>query len=754
MKFMTFQSMAAAAMAAAAVLGTATAAAQEIEKLPAFPGAEGFGRYTTGGRGGNVYHVTNLKDKGTGSLRWALSQPGPRTIVFDVSGTISLTESLQIPANTTLAGQTAPGDGICIADYPVSVGSNTIIRYMRFRLGNKNVTKNGADGWDGLSAMDSQDIIIDHCSVSWSIDECCSVLGNSNTTLQWSIVDQSLVNSGHSKGAHGYGGNWGGSGASFHHNLVAHHGSRTPRLGPRQTTQTDERMDMRNNVIYNFGGNGCYGGEGMTVNIVNNTYKPGPGSPTNYRGRRIAGVGIRTVEYCLDKNLTAANFNAATGSSIKASAITGSGDGKVNYLKINKVRYDIDPATNTIDVDGKKVTVGWNGWEPMLQVWGRYFVEGNVNTKYSEVTDDNWTKGMIEQIDRSASATDGTWSSTVEQEIKLAEPMPFIVTTTHSAEDAYERVLSYSGASLRRDSHDDLIIADARDGKATFTGSGLSKGFINTPEDLRPSDAPADWSPWPTLASAEAPKDTDHDGMPDEWELAHGLNPNDPADRNNFSDEGYTMLEVYLASLVEHITEAQNAGGTLEGDIESIGEISEFYELSMNTKESGGWTFGNGIGISNSKGGGYTSKGEYFGCGRDQQHTVTIPAGVEIKWVRFEGFGRYTSDSYAHASLVELNGREFPEGEKYLPKGTDPSTIEVGLEKPARFNVTMTWKGNNPYLKMFLYTTDNPSLGVESVIGDIPGEGEDTWYNLQGIRIAEPSAPGLYIHNGRKVIIR
>ena len=298
MKTKTLRQMASASLVASAIACALPAFAQTNEKTPAFPGAEGFGRYTTGGRGGKVYHVTNLNSAGNGSLRWALSQPGPRTIVFDVSGTIHLTEGLRIPENTTVAGQTAPGDGICVADYPVSLSSNTIVRYMRFRLGNTYVTKKGADGWDGLGAMDSENIIVDHCSVSWSIDECCSLLGNHNTTLQWSIVAQSLVDAGHSKGSHGYGGNWGGSGASFHHNLVAHHGSRTPRLGPRPTTQLDERMDMRNNVIYNFGGNGCYGGEGMTVNIVNNYYKPGPGSPTGSKGKRIAGVGVRTEEYC------------------------------------------------------------------------------------------------------------------------------------------------------------------------------------------------------------------------------------------------------------------------------------------------------------------------------------------------------------------------------------------------------------------------------------------------------------------------
>ncbi len=138
------------------------------------------------------------------------------------------------------------------------------------------MTKDGADGWDGLGALDQRDIIIDHCSVSWSIDECLSFSGTHNTTVQWCIVSQSLVNSGHSKGNHGYGGNWGGEYGSYHHNLLAHHTSRAPRLGPRPTTQLNEVMDMRNNVMFNYSGESCYGGEGMNVNIVNNYYKPGP----------------------------------------------------------------------------------------------------------------------------------------------------------------------------------------------------------------------------------------------------------------------------------------------------------------------------------------------------------------------------------------------------------------------------------------------------------------------------------------------
>ncbi|MBQ6308237.1 MAG: pectate lyase, partial [Prevotella sp.] len=214
-------------------ISVSSSAGAQTEKTPAFPGAEGYARYITGGRGGTVYHVTNLNDSGEGSLRWALGKSGKKIIVFDVSGTIHLQSALSIPSNTTIAGQSAPGDGICIADYPCSIkGNNVIVRYMRFRLGNVNVTKDGADGWDGFGAMDQQNIIIDHCSVSWSIDECLSVLGNKNTTVQWCLVAQSLVDAGHSKGNHGYGGNWGGSGASFHHNMIIHHTSRTPRLGP------------------------------------------------------------------------------------------------------------------------------------------------------------------------------------------------------------------------------------------------------------------------------------------------------------------------------------------------------------------------------------------------------------------------------------------------------------------------------------------------------------------------------------------
>ena len=539
------------------LLGVLPAVAQE--KTPAFPGAEGFGRYVTGGRGGAVYHVTNLNDSGEGSLRWALDKSGTKTIVFDVSGTIHLKSALNISkANVTIAGQTAPGDGICVADYPVAIKTNNVIvRYLRFRLGNNNVTKDGADGWDGFGGFDQQDIIIDHCSVSWSIDECLSVYGNKNTTVQWCLVAQSLQDAGHSKGAHGYGGNWGGSGASFHHNLLAHHESRTPRLGPRYTTQLDERMDMRNNVIYNYAGNGCYGGEAMHVNIVNNYYKPGPGTAqiSSTKQRRIASVGIRTDSY------------------IKS----------------------------------------YPDYAPTLHIWGKYYVDGNVNPKYSDVTEDNWTYGMYNQIN--ADNNDGLYDDAVKDSIRLREPIDYVLTTTHSAETAYERVLAYAGACKVRDSFDEQMVSDVRNGEASATGKGNHKGIVDSQNDNKPEGAGDDWSAWPVLNSETAPADSDGDGMPDAWETANGLNPQDGSDGKQQATDGYTNLEHYLNSLVADITEQQYVGGEQGGYIEEEGEapVTEVYEISPNTS-NGDWTFTNGIKIS--VGNGYA---EGSSCGTQQQ---------------------------------------------------------------------------------------------------------------------------------------
>jgi len=493
------------------LLSANLAASAQTEAVPAFPGAEGFGRYTTGGRGGAVCHVTKITDcpedaLEEGTFRWACRQKGARTIVFDVDGTIQLTSELVLKdGDVTIAGQTAPGGGVCVAGYPFLIkADNVVIRFMRFRLGSENVAHHEGDG---LGGTDQRNIIVDHCSVSWSIDECLSVYGCRDFTVQWCIVSHSLNNSGHSKGAHGYGGNWGGSGASYHHNLIAHHDSRTPRLGPRPGTQTDERMDLRNNVIYNWAGNGCYGGEGMKVNIVNNYYKPGPA--TELRNgtlqRRIASIGIRTTEY------------------------TKHGSERPNQ------------------------------WDVMWHVWGRFYVDGNVNSKYADVTEDNWTYGVYNQIDNNT--VDSTYTEEVRRNMRLDAPIEFMYVTTHTAEEAYGKVLDYAGASLRRDAYDAVVVDDVRNGVARWTGKSGSHGgpgIIDSQTDVKYDDGTTGW---PRLEKSTPRKDSDGDGMPDSWETANGLNPCDASDGRAVSPDGYTNLERYMNSLVETIVEKGNEGG-------------------------------------------------------------------------------------------------------------------------------------------------------------------------------------------------
>jgi hypothetical protein len=262
----------------------------------AFPDAEGFGKYATGGRGGKVTFVTNLNDDGEGSFRNALEKfPGePLTVIFKVSGIIELQSKIQIKrSDLTIAGQTAPGDGICLKNQSLILNGasskgnhgNIIIRFIRSRPG--GTLKTGLYGYD---MENCHDVIVDHCSFSWANEECAAMYDTKNVTVQWCIVSEGLYDAGHAKGHRSYGGVWGGQYSSYHHNLIAHQNSRAVRFDGARAHDTIAIIDYRNNVIYNWGNpNACYGGEvniagGISqINIINNYYKPGPATPSTLK---------------------------------------------------------------------------------------------------------------------------------------------------------------------------------------------------------------------------------------------------------------------------------------------------------------------------------------------------------------------------------------------------------------------------------------------------------------------------------------
>jgi len=451
------------------------------ETAIAFPGAEGFGKNVTGGRGGVVLKVTNLNDSGVGSLRAAIDTKGARTVVFDVSGTIALNSALDLRnGDITIAGQTAPEDGITLKNYPFNVkAGNVIIRFLRFRMGDEKGTEA-----DALGGFESKDIIVDHCSISWSTDECASFYNNDNFTMQWCIISESLRMSAHDKGAHGYGGIWGGKNASFHHNLMAHHDSRNPRFGEREGSAyaLTDLVDVRNNVFYNWGNNSSYGGEAMNINIINNYYKPGPATKNK------------------DRIFSADKYTKNTSSAI----------------------YD---------------------------KWGRFYIEGNYVDGRSNPTNDNWTYGVYNQFHNSY----GTVSQVDKDAMKLTSPLPTDNNvTTHIAATAYQRVLDFAGASLKRDAVDTRIIADTKNG--TFTANG-SSGDVYSKNGI--IDKASDAGGWPFLNAGTALTDTDKDGMPDEWEKANKLDQTRANANDKDLSTGYSNLEVYINSLVKHITEEQ-----------------------------------------------------------------------------------------------------------------------------------------------------------------------------------------------------
>lgn len=481
---------------------TTIISAAAMAQAPAFPGAEGFGRYVTGGRGGTVYHVTNLNDSGTGSLREALGKSGKRTIVFDVSGTIKLRSDIKVSkGDVTVAGQTAPGDGITLANYTINMSANNvIIRFIRSRRGNAVDINEGADA---IWGRQRSNIILDHCSFSWSIDEVASFYDNRNFTMQWCTIAEALNNAGHGKGAHGYGGIWGGKGASFHHNLLIHLNNRVPRFnGARYAwsgydtskypnTIQAERVDFRNCVMYNWGSGGCYGGPGGGyINMVNNYYKAGPGTKNKTRVTQVS-----------------------------------------------------------------KSDSGNGGDNPFPDYTSRYYINGNyVTAAGASAANYDW-KGVV--YDSGIPTVNGERCMNDNKnyygegagyvKIKLDEPIDAGEVTTHNAEIAYLKVMQYAGASLSRDSHDERYMRETQNGTAEYMGSVTkTKGIIDSQNDV---------GGWPTLNSGTAPLDSDKDGMPNDWETANGLNPNSN-DANKYTIDPYkyyTNLEVYINSLVQDI---------------------------------------------------------------------------------------------------------------------------------------------------------------------------------------------------------
>ncbi len=408
-----------------------------------FPGAEGYGRFTTGGRGGKVVEVTNTNDAGPGSLRAAIKKKGPRTIVFKVSGIIALQSELVINnGDLTIAGQTAPGDGICIKNYKTTVSANNvIIRFLRFRLGDEIKLED-----DAFGGMNCKNIIIDHCTASWGIDENASFYDNENFTMQWCLISEALNNSYHHKGLHGYGGIWGGVNASFHHNLFADNSSRNPRFNGARTgtSPKTELVDFRNNVIFNWEIYSSYGGEKGQQNVVANYYKPGPAS---------------------------------------------------KHKEIILTPFDEK---------------------------GKWFVKDNFVEGFPDVSNDNWL-GVDPKSD------------TNKSDVLFGEENVF----TQSPSKAYDDVLNFAGVVFpKRDSVDTRVIAQVKEGKG-ITGNGIIDSQIQV-------------GGYPILNSTDAPMDSDHDGMPDEWEKQNNLDPRNPEDRNQLSNNGYTMLEIYLNQLVEN----------------------------------------------------------------------------------------------------------------------------------------------------------------------------------------------------------
>lgn len=473
--------------------------AEDAIKLPAFPTAEGFGKYTTGGRGGKVVKVTSLADDGTaGTLRWAFQQyPGePITIVFTVSGDIQLKSELRMKRDDwTLAGQTAPGEGIQITHNKINLGGsqNFIVRNIRFRSGHANLAGEVLQD-QALGSENCNNYIFDHCVFGWSVEENMNTQDCHFLTVQNSIVHEGLYNSGHKKGARGYGTQWGGSPATYYRNLLADNKSRSPRINGARGEDYVVFMEYINNVNYNFGGSGgCYGGEntaditsyngmnsGHECNFIGNYYKPGPAS--------------------------------------------------------NK--------SGIVLVNSSYARTGATSWGP-----AKWYVSGNVIEGDAARTADNWKAMTAEKysladirVDERIVPVHNYYKYSVAGNVGTYDPEMYMIYDIETGEQAYQTVLNNAG-TINRDAIEKRIVEEARTGVNKYGGAatGAGKGIIDTENDC---EGFISYSTDYTV-----PQDTDGDGMPDEWEKQHGLNPN-VADQNLINNQGYTALEVYLNSLM------------------------------------------------------------------------------------------------------------------------------------------------------------------------------------------------------------
>ena len=724
------------------LLMTITAAVLSIAafaQAPAFPGAEGHGRYVTGGRGGKIVHVTNLNDSGTGSLRAAVNGSDKKIVVFDVGGVIALKSDLKIGANTTIAGQTAPAPGITVRYYTIRPdASNIIVRFIRFRRGQE---KDVNDGADAIWTRHQTGQIYDHCSFSWSIDEVASFYDNNNFTMQWCTLAESLNNAGHGKGAHGYGGIWGGKLASFHHNLIAHVNNRSPRFNGARYDWTgytsnklysqykwanavqSENVDFRNCVIYNCG-NGCYGGPGGgRINIVNNYYKTGPAASTD----RVTNISIG--------NSTSSSDNS------KYWNMTS-----LYYIKGNQVNSNANRDWTGINYDSGVFTI--NGEKYTLDT-NHYYGDDVTYTKNSAGQDC--------------------------VRIRLENPTEAGEVTTHSALKAYEKVLSFAGASLNRDDVDTRYAKETREGTATYSGSVTKKkGRIDLVSDVQ-GYTEANFG----TGSRPAGYDTDNDGIPDEWEKANGLNPNNASDALLFTldkKNWYSNIEVYMNSLVQDIMLQGNAdadesvneyypayvnpttgekvdeinGGNSEGGTITTEDVSFTISQLTNTgnNTSSVWDFNDGITISNEKSKSYAAgkeNGIKYSAG--VQYTIHLPEKVSISKMLFTGYDNYgETDAY----IGEINGMTYDNTTYVFPQ-KDASeqyfikSHEVTLPYPAKETLTFTPQGKQVVWIIDLTGTKETS-GIDVTEDSQPVS--TTYYNLQGMRV-EGQQHGIIISKTR-----